>query len=205
MQGNKKRELWIVLMKEVIWIMALHFPINMRLFSDCYSGSDRVTFWKQGLSRYSQEVVLLLQHVALYLPKQRPILRVIKLGFGLWLLIFASICDWWGSGGGREGCPRIFSWMSWPNATLNNYLLLPTSTSSAVSSHFASNLQRFWPCGLKTIRIKVSRLFCGNAHCRRCLWSLRILVWISGSELSNPGKNGSWVLMSLIIWNICTV
>lgn len=158
MPGNRKRLLRVMWMKEVVWRMALNFPNNMRLFSNYYSGSDRVTSWIKDLSRYHRKWCCLLQHVALYLLKQIPILRAIKLGFGLWLLRFACRCCWWGSGGGRDDRPCIFSGTSWPSTALSNYLL-PTYTSSAVPSHFVWKLQSFSPCGFKTLRINVSRLF----------------------------------------------
>lgn len=49
-----KREFWIMWMKEVLCTMALNFPLNMRLFSNYYSGSDRVT-WMKDLSRYHRK------------------------------------------------------------------------------------------------------------------------------------------------------
>jgi hypothetical protein len=144
-----------------------------------------------------QEVLMLMQHVALYLLKQSPVLRVIKLA--VWVVPFQiSIYMYiqWGSGGGRGGCFSIFSWLSWPNTAYY--------TSSAVFLNFAWDLQSLCPWGLKNHRIKVLRFLFGKACYKTWLWSLHILVWISGSMLVLSGRMTVESPMSLVLWDICT-
>lgn len=81
-------------------------------------------------------MVLLLQYVALYLPKQSPILSR-KVGVWAVASYISYICDGEEAEVGGEAAQEF---SPGPHRSRSNYLL-PTFTSAAVSSHFASNLQ----------------------------------------------------------------
>lgn len=183
-------------MKEVPWKWLLIF-LSIGLLHRVRQGHflNKRSFWTP------QEMVLMIQFVVLYLPRQSLTLRAIKMG--LWAVAF-YVCLYsslvrkpW-----EAGCPAFCS-VSWPDTALANNFL-PATTLPQLSIHILSEIfKAFEHVGLKPLGenywdslwvMPEARDTCGHSP---SWFELVVQHCVLGGRMAIESP------MSLVTWDIC--